>query len=202
VSPDGYIQPDLGHALRVWWAYYWPTTLISTFIYLILNAGAKYLYENTALPASSFKLFTQASSYAVTYAIALLIFKYILGKSFRHFRIALRTLDPSSTVEIPATFSRTVRVWWTFLWRTILYTLGGLVVVILPLSWFVGMFNPSPLTAVLFFGAVGFLLGAALSLFVIYSNILDEEFGDFRVCLLPRQEHAPAITPAEQLPQI
>jgi hypothetical protein len=44
---------------------------------------------------------------------------------------------------------------------------------------------------------VGIALGGAVGLFVIYSNILDEDFGDFRVCLLPRSEAkvAPA-TPA------
>jgi hypothetical protein len=44
------------------------------------------------------------------------------------------------------------------------------------------------------------VLGGASGLFVIYSNILDENFGDFRVCLLPRQAandatSTPAATP-------
>jgi hypothetical protein len=35
-------------------------------------------------------------------------------------------------------------------------------------------------------------IDAGAGLFVIYSNILDEDFGDFRVCLLPLQKDAAA----------
>jgi hypothetical protein len=35
-------------------------------------------------------------------------------------------------------------------------------------------------------------IDAGAGLFVIYSNILDEDFGDFRVCLLPLQNGAAA----------
>ena len=35
-------------------------------------------------------------------------------------------------------------------------------------------------------------IDAGAGLFVIYSNILDEDFGDFRVCLLPLRNEAAA----------
>jgi hypothetical protein len=47
----------------------------------------------------------------------------------------------------------------------------------------------------LIFLLLGFVTGGALSLFVIYSNILDEDIGDFRVVLLPRQSTVPAHNP-------
>jgi hypothetical protein len=40
-------------------------------------------------------------------------------------------------------------------------------------------------------------IDAGAGLFVIYSNILDEDFGDFRVCLLPiRKDAAASAAPA------
>jgi hypothetical protein len=53
----------------------------------------------------------------------------------------------------------------------------------------------------LFWGFLGALVGGAVALFVIFSNILDEEMSDFRVALLPRTAvadtlGAPASSPA------
>ena len=30
----GYIQPTLGHGLRIWWAFYWRNTLLSLIVML------------------------------------------------------------------------------------------------------------------------------------------------------------------------
>jgi hypothetical protein len=60
-----------------------------------------------------------------------------------------------------------------------------------------------PAVTRLIFLLIGFVTGGALSLFVIYSNILDEDIGDFRVVLRPRQNavtsHSPLATDAAPL---
>lgn len=48
----------------------------------------------------------------------------------------------------------------------------------------------------------GLVIGAAVGLFVIYSNILDEQFGDFRVALLPREPQPQTLTATGAPPQI
>jgi putative Mn2+ efflux pump MntP len=45
-----------------------------------------------------------------------------------------------------------------------------------------------PAFAKVFSTIVGFVIGAVIGLFVIYSNILDEEIGDFCVTLQPNEE--------------
>jgi len=60
------------------------------------------------------------------------------------------------------------------------------------MGMFVELFKPSPFLASLIFLLIGFVIGGALSLFVIYSNVLDEDIGDFRVVLLPRENAVPA----------
>ena len=66
----------------------------------------------------------------------------------------------------------------------------------LPFTWYAGILGPSPLLIALVSLVLGFAIGAAVSLFVIYSSILDEEFGDFRVCLLTRRDTSPATNAA------
>lgn len=47
VPNASYIQPNLGHGLRIWWAFYWPTTLIATILTVVVNIALRRLYEDT-----------------------------------------------------------------------------------------------------------------------------------------------------------
>jgi hypothetical protein len=191
-----YIQPNLGHGLRIWWAYYWPTTLITLVLGLLLGRVVTALWENFIVPAKALVPVTRFGPYVINYAVALFIMHYVLGKTFRHFRLGLvpsGSMGPADALK--PTFARTLRVWWIFTWRTVLYTGLSVVFVTYPMGMFVGLFNPSPNVARLIFLLLGFATGGALSLFVIYSNILDEDIGDFRVVLLPRQSPVPAHNP-------
>ena len=187
-ASDSYIQPNLGHGLRIWWAYYWPTTAISLILGYLMGMAVRALWENFIVSARALVPVTRFGPYVINYVVALFIMRYVLGKTFRHFRLGLvpsGTVGPAETLK--PTFVRTLRVWWTFTWRTVLYTVLSIVFVTYPMGMFVGLFKPSPLVANLVFLLLGFVTGAALSLFVIYSNILDEDIGDFRVVLLPRE---------------
>ncbi|MGA2420206.1 MAG: hypothetical protein ABSG69_08990 [Candidatus Acidiferrum sp.] len=189
-----YIQPNLNHALRVWWAFFWPTNLVSFILAVLLQIVAMHLYENTAIPAK-FVLYTlEAGPYVITYTVAIPVMHYILGKTFRRFQIALVSTDPSSRQPLPVTYSRSIRVWWTYSWRTLALSLLGLAFVIYPFGWFVGLFEPQPATVKTIFFLLGQLVNCAFSLFILYSNVLDEDFSDFRVTLLPRVRPDPLAT--------
>lgn len=193
---DDYIQPNLGHGLRIWWAYYWPTTLIALVLSLLLGLVITALWENFIVPAKALIPVTRFGPYVINYAVAFFIMHYVLGKTFQHFRLGLVPSGGTRPAEaLKPTFARTLRVWWIFTWRTVLYTALSIVFVTYPLGMFVGLFNPSPNVARLIFLLLGFFMGGALSLFVIYSNILDEDIGDFRVVLLPRQSAVPSHNP-------
>lgn|SRR5215467_3713368 len=183
-----YIQPTLNHGLRVWWAYYWPTSLISFVFIAMISIALRLAWQNFLVSASFVRWANSILPYAVTYAISLFIIHYILAKRFRHFRVALLPRDISSTDQsLPRTVARTIRVWWAFSWRAVVFSVilrfaGGIAIgfVVAALSMLgPGMTALVPIAAqVIIDGAVG--------LFVMYSAILDEEFGDFRVALLPR----------------
>lgn len=68
------------------------------------------------------------------------------------------------------------------------------------MSWFLNIFRPGIVFTTLFFLLLGTALNGAFSLFVIYSNILEEEIGDFRVVLLPREKASPAQPPLASEP--
>jgi hypothetical protein len=193
---DDYMQPNLGHGLRIWWAYYWPTTLISLILGYLLSMIVRALWENFIFPARALVPVTRFGPYVINYIVALFVMHYVLGKTFRHFRLGLVPSGSAGTAEtLKATFVRTLRVWWIFTWRTVLYTVLSIIFVTYPMGMFVGLFKPSPLVTSLIFLLLGFVTGGALSLFVIYSNILDEDIGDFRVVLLPRQNAVPSHNP-------
>lgn len=142
-------------------------------------------------------------AYFFNYSVALFVFAYILRKEFRHFHIGLLSHRGGEGAQIlKPTVWRTVRVWWTYSWRTLFYFAIAWVVVVFPLTWIVGIFKPGAAFVLLFFGILGFTIGGAVGLFAIYSNILDEDIADFRVSLLPREAAAvaPAIPAAPESP--
>src|SRR5579872_2427045 len=185
---DDHVQPNLGHALRIWWAYYWPTTLITFILSYLLGLAIRALYENFVASANLLLPISKYGSYVINYIVAFFVMRYVLGKTFRHFKLILiSNASDSSSQLLQPTFMRTLRVWWILTWCTVLYGLLGLAFVLYTMQWFVGIFRPSPLFASLFFLLLGTALGGAFSLFIIYSNILEEDIGDFRVALSPRQ---------------
>lgn len=177
--------------MRIWWAYYWPTTLIAFFLGILLNMVVRVLYENVLVSPRILIPLSKYGGYVISYVVAFFIMRYVLGKRFRHFRLALASnADPASTESLNVTFARTLRVWWIFTWRTVIYTILAFAFVIYPMGMFVGLFRPSPLFSSIFFLLLGAAVAGALSLFVIYSNILEEDIRDFRVVLLPRRDRA------------
>ncbi|MGH9732332.1 MAG: hypothetical protein ACRD4A_11570 [Candidatus Acidiferrales bacterium] len=202
--PPNYIQPTLNHGLRIWWAYYWPTTLVVAVLSFCVTYWLRVLYQDLVVSAAVFIWAARLQIYALTYLVAIFAIQYILRRPFRRFRIALvSTSVAESTERLAVTPVRGLRVWWTFTWRTIVYAAIAYVVVILPLGWFVGIFAPGPIFTTIFFLLVGIVINGAISLFIIYSNILDEDFGDFRVVLLPREpvpQNAAAAAPPAASP--
>ena len=124
-------------------------------------------------------------SYSVDYAVTLAMMYFILRKRFRAFQIRLVSKSDRTQVLQP-TFRRTFRIWWTFTWRSLVYR------IILSFAMSVPMGFLSGAVAVIYpslaagFGVfAGLAIEAGVGLFVIYSNILDEEIADFCVTLIP-----------------
>jgi hypothetical protein len=187
--PQGiYIQPNLGHSLRIWWAYYWPTFLISSFIIVILLVLLRKAWENLMVSTDVVLWGNRILPYVVIGAVSVLGIRRILGKKFRSFYIALLPRDAAVGVRsLSLSFERTFRVWWAFIWRAVAYSVIFRLAGSIALSLTIGIFT-----------AMGGMVGAVVSfvsqvaidgavgLFVIYSGILDEDFGYFRVTLVPR----------------
>jgi hypothetical protein len=120
---------------------------------------------------------------------------YILRKNFRQFRIGLLSHRGGVGSErLRPTLRRTIPVWWTSCWRTFVYGLIATFVTAIPRAFLVGPFSGNRVLESSVGSLFSVALGGAIGLFVIYSNILDEDFGDFRVCLLPRHSADAAIT--------
>jgi len=181
VAPhDDYIQPNLGHGLRIWWALFWRTTLINIFVY----AG----------PTLTFHLALASYwSYSFNYGAALAMMYFVIHKKFRNFHIRLVSVADRSQVLEP-TFWRIFRIWWTFTWRSVVYR------IILSFAMNVPMAFVSGAVAVIYppLGAAftifaGLAVDAGVGLFTVYSSILDEELSDF--CVTLARNATPEILP-------
>lgn len=204
-SQGNYIQPNLGHGLRIWWAYYWPTSLISFFIVVVLTVLLRKAWENGMVSGQVALWANRILPYVVIFAVSMLGIRRILWKKFRSFSIALLPRDAAFGVEpLSRSFQRAVRVWWAFIWRAVVYSVIFRIAGSIALSLTIGVFaaiSGMMGTVVAFVSQV--LIDGAVGLFVIYSGILDEEIGDFRVTLVPRGADpgaASAVEPAAPSP--
>jgi hypothetical protein len=185
---DNYVQPNVWHGLRIWWAFFWPTNLISGFLIIVLDAWLRRLYEDLVLPARLAGPMLKLGPYVLSITIAFFGMYYILHKNFRHFRIGLLSNRGGAGAQLlNATLGRTLRVWWTYTRHVLIYYAIGWVVATLPLSAFVGLFSPPPRVSIPFSLLLSVIVGGFAGLYAIYSDILDEDIGDFRVCVLPLQ---------------
>jgi hypothetical protein len=194
--PSDYITPTLNHGLRIWWAYYWPTMIVANILVYCTAYWLRIFYQNSVLSATAVIWTARLQPYVITALLGILAIYYVLHRNFLHFRIELRPRTAADAADkLPVTMARSMRVWWRFTWRTLAYLAVSFVIVMMPVSWFVGLFAPGPVFSSLFGLLLGLIVNGAISLFVIYANVLDEDFGDFTVRLVPR-EPAPAIPSA------
>ncbi|HEV2298356.1 MAG TPA: hypothetical protein VGR72_07550 [Candidatus Acidoferrales bacterium] len=194
---DDYIQPTLNHGLRVWWAYYWPTTLAVIAVCLVVGFLMGILIALRLLSPGSLNTIAVAQVYVWTALVSILSIRYILAKRFSHFQIALLPAAATGTTSpLPRTARRIIRVWWAFIWRFVVFSLifrftAGLVIG--PIVNLLSLIGPKMAAIVPLAAQV--VLDGAVGLYVMYSAILDEEFGDFRVCLMPRKAAEPVAPP-------
>jgi hypothetical protein len=193
-----YIQPTFSDGLRIWWALFWPTTLIAGILTAALHYSLRRVYQNSDIPGSVLSPIMRFDPYALTYIVALFVMDYVLEKNFRHFRLGLLSNRGGEGAQLlPVTLGRTLRVWWTYSWRSLIYRLILAFITTIPMGVILGLFTRMPVAHALVQFLAGISIEGAAGLFVIYSNILEEDFGDFRVCLLPRpKENAVPVTPA------
>ncbi len=188
-----YIQPNFGHALRIWWALFWRTSLIGGILGLGLGLLVRSLYQDGDLPASAVAPVARYGGYFLNYAVAFFVMYYVLHKTFRHFRIALFENWGAANAQIlEPTLARSTRIWWTYTWRSAVYTVILYVAGYLPLGVLMGILSVGPAVGnflALLFASIA--IPGAAALFAIYSNILDEDFGNFRVTIAPRTVSVP-----------
>jgi hypothetical protein len=192
-----YVQPTLGHGLRIWWAFYWRNQVIAIILGLQLGAAIQWLIIKGMVPPASRALLIQAGSILLNYIPASVVLYFVFKKNFRSFRIRLTQRNVvESREELPLTPKRAFRIWWTYTWRGVVYLVVLLVATNVPLGFVSGAITViSPAAGMVFSQLMGFVIAGAVGLFVIYSNLLDEDIGDFHVGLVPRSAAAPIPQP-------
>jgi hypothetical protein len=190
---NDYVQPTLGHGLRIWWAFYWRNQLIAVILGLQLGAAIQWLVIRGVVPIASRALLIQAGGILLNYIPASVVLYYVFKKNFRSFRIRLTPKNAiESREELPLTSMRAFRIWWTFTWRGVVYLVVLMVATNVPLGFVTGAVTViSPRLGQIFAQFMGVVMAGAVGLFVIYSNLLDEDLGDFHVGLVSRTAAVP-----------
>jgi len=199
-----YIQPTFNDGLRIWWAFFWPSTIVSGVLGFLAMAWIQYIYQNSYIPGSALRYLRTAAPYAISYTVAFFVMYYVLRKNFRNFQIGLLSNGGGEGAQpLEPTFRRTLPVWFAYSWRTLVYRLIAGFAASIPLAVILGIFTRLPVVHALVNLAIITAIDGAAGLFVIYNNILEEDFADFRVRLLPRKPPAPAaniVLPVRPLP--
>ncbi len=190
---DSYIQPTLGHGLRIWWALYWRTSVIGVLLVLAVGDVAEILSRNGLLTSGARTAIVTASAYVLTFVAAYFVMHYVVRKRFRGFRVILSPAAAAGVgPELEPTRRRTTRIWWTYTWRSLIYLVLLSIAANIPLGAFlfaVGAISVKWVPVARF--VVSMVLNGAVGLFVIYSNILDEDIAGFRVGLAPATDGSP-----------
>lgn len=189
-----YIQPNLSHGLRIWWAFYWPTALAAMVAVLGFNTALRLFLQIGVIPFERYRpiLWIARFDFVIFYyAAAFFAMAYVLRKKFRSFRIGLfPKQDWEGSVRFQPTMGRTARVWWAFSWRAVVYRFVGTAAASIPLGWVIGLLSALLPRRIAPYANLGMQMAidGVVGMFVIYSSILDENIGDFRVGLLPRTD--------------
>lgn len=189
-----YIQPTLAHGLRIWWAFYWRDSLVAFVLGLQLGAAVQWLVNHGMLAERMRPFALQFGVYGITYIPAIFVMYYIVRKPFRGFRIRLTSIpDGESIRTLEPSPKRILRIWWTYTWRTAVYTFALSIAMSVPMGFVAGAATViSPTFGKLFGVFQTLIVAGGVGLFVIYSNVLDEEIADFCVGLVPTEPLATA----------
>ncbi len=162
-----------------------------------LGAAIQWLVIKGVVPLASQALLIQAGSILLNYIPASVVLYFVFKKNFRSFRIRLTPGNAvESREELPVTPMRALRIWWTYTWRGIVYLVVLLVAMNVPMGFVTGAITViSPALGQAFGQFLGIVIAGAVGLFVIYSNLLDEDIGDFHVGLVSRSATAPMPQP-------
>jgi len=187
-----YVQPTLGHALRVWWAFYWRTLVASSVFTVLAHTVFQQMVRAELISIQASVWATKVASYVFYFSLAIPVMRFVLHKRFRRFRVAVwpQGGQPGSRIEKP-TYGQSIRVWWSFTWRATIYGALATIFAGFPLRFIAGLFAPSPNVSALLEMVIGLFVQAAVALFVLYSNILDEDLWDFHVGLVAIDTPAP-----------
>jgi hypothetical protein len=141
-STREWITPTFLHALRIWWAYYWPTFIVSMALTFLGAMGVAILSRTQAIAPVASIWFLRLLPYFATAAVGLFVFQYLLTTPFGKFRIAIFPAGYGENERsIPPTFAHGARIWWACTWRSILYGVVAAFVMAIPAGTVVAMFT-------------------------------------------------------------
>ncbi len=104
-------------------------------------------------------------------------------------------------MELEITWSRAVRVWWSYLWRNLIAIVVAMIIGMVIgaiIGFILGAMGVPVRTIQILVAPIGFVIGLAISI-VPLKMILGKDFGEFRLVLLAKQ---PQATPPSSAPEV
>jgi hypothetical protein len=106
-------------------------------------------------------------------------------------------------MELEITWSRVIRIWWSFFWRNLICIVVTMLIGMVfgfIVGFIMGAMGFPPRVIMFVTGPIGLVMGLAISV-VPLKLILGEDYGEFRLVLLAKQEQPQVAPMAPQVTQ-
>jgi len=185
---ENYLPVTWKRALIFWWAVTWRTLLliapllaIAIPIIAIVEGVPLHLgmHINVVTPFGKILLFLIL---IIILLLHLWVYKIILAKKFREFKIVLVSSDQLEI--LPCTWKRVLRIWWAGFWRFILYNILFYIVIML-IFLLIWVITKVQINIQGFLGEVLNMVTTSLIGVWIIKTILGKKYSKFMIKLVP-----------------
>ncbi len=185
------LEATFKRAIHVWWAFMWRSiiaSIVGSILGGILGGILGFIMGSIGFSPGAISFISFILGLAIGLAISVVPVKFILDKDYGEFNLIL--LSKSEGMHnLEVTWSRTVNVWWAYVWRNFLLLIGWGVVVFIISRLTGSMLRSIGATdaTIIFFGIVLLIVvlisGLILSVIPV-KWILGKDFGEFKLALL------------------
>lgn len=181
-----YVQPSFNYALRIWWAFYWPLSLVLFLTFAGFYFVSAELMHRRLMVHGQLDMRSTFVAVGIGWVASYFSMHHVVAKKFSHFRTGLVSYaDLQKPAEVARTVALVFPVWIAYFWRNLIYSYVVNWIVMIPVNVILAVFSRVPMVHGILVFATQIALNGAVGLYIFYNNVIDERINDVEVTLLP-----------------
>lgn len=190
------LKPAFGIRLRLWWGFIW-RLLVGTIPLAILVTIITEVGGLSELSAA--RVVVEIIYFLAVLFLSIKVFGVLVGKVFGGYRLVMLTPQAGEAgasgplISEKPPFGAVLGMWWGFHWRSFLWAIPFVVVVLIltvPLTMLSAALGLGPVGAIVFLGLVYFV-GLVLISTKVFGQIMGKTFGGYRLVMLTPMTNVP-----------